>query len=231
MPFATPRGYPGHAGVAIALVCRLLGKDDIPWGYHEEEGVDEDTEMQGSESDIDWADLRKRLPPRVFKAAYDQYLKHHPIYDGDPYLTMEDDFDIYGPFFYRHESKDEGGREPGEPEITLPAYAHLVAGSAKKSEVALPAFVVADSDNVEALLASVLYQRHVWGIDMPAVGLCVSKDSTTIRVVLGWLDQNQLDTSRLVSLRAFSLTQSHLLLQPPHSHWFTSPLDSRLAEK
>lgn len=218
MPFATPRGCPEHAGVAIALVCRLLGKDDVPWGYLTEEGMVEDTEMQRSDSDVDWDELRTRLPPRLFDAAYDQYLKHHPIYDGDRYPTVEDDFDIYGPFFYRHEGRDEGSGEAGEPEVTLPACAHLVAGSAKKSAVALPAFVIADADNIETLLASVLYQRHVWGIDMPAVGLCVSKDSTTIRVVLGWLDQDQLDTSRLVSLRASSLTQSNLLLQLPYSH-------------
>jgi hypothetical protein len=33
-----------------------------------------------------------------------------------------------------------------------------------------------------------LYQRRVWGIDKPAVGLVFSKTGTIGWIVLGWLD-------------------------------------------
>jgi hypothetical protein len=72
--------------------------------------------------------------------------------------------------------------------INVPFDAHVLPGHGRRYCAILPLLCVADEENVIALLSSVLYQRRVWGIDEPAVGVVFSKTGTVGRVVLGWLD-------------------------------------------
>jgi hypothetical protein len=54
----------------------------------------------------------------------------------------------------------------------------------------LPALCVADRNNINALVTAITYQRYVYGISLPAVGICLYKSSRSIfaRVVVGWID-------------------------------------------
>ena len=72
--------------------------------------------------------------------------------------------------------------------MDVPFDAHMLPGRGRRFYAILPLLCVADKENIAPLLSSVLYQRRVWGIDEPAVGLVFSKTGTIGRIVLGWLD-------------------------------------------
>lgn len=72
--------------------------------------------------------------------------------------------------------------------MDVPFDAHMLPGRGRRFYAILPLLCIADEENIAPLLSSVLYQRRVWGIDEPAVGLVFSKTGTIGRIVLGWLD-------------------------------------------
>jgi hypothetical protein len=72
--------------------------------------------------------------------------------------------------------------------IDVPFDAHVLPGQGRRFYAVLPLLCVADEENIAFLLSSVLYQRRVWGIDEPVVGVVFSRTGTIGRVVLGWLD-------------------------------------------
>jgi hypothetical protein len=79
--------------------------------------------------------------------------------------------------------------------------AHVLPGRGRRSTAVLPVISVADEDNITPLLMSVLYQRCVWGIDKPAVGIVFSKTGTLGQVFLGWLDLESSNAQDLVRIR------------------------------
>ena len=50
----------------------------------------------------------------------------------------------------------------------------------------MPVIGVVDEDQIQALMTSIVCQRHVLGISLPVVGISLSKCSTTASVVIGW---------------------------------------------
>ena len=72
--------------------------------------------------------------------------------------------------------------------MDVPFDAHMLPGRGRRFYAILPLLCIADEENIAPLLSSVLYQRHVWRIDEPAVGLVFSKTGTIGRIILGWLD-------------------------------------------
>jgi hypothetical protein len=109
----------------------------------------------------------------------------------------DDDNDNGGGGFDTYEDYSTTTRSTS-PSINLPFDAHVLPGSGKRSCAVLPAICVADSDNIIPLLTSVLYQRRVWGIAEPAVGMLFAESGTIGRVILGWLDSDSSDALDLV---------------------------------
>jgi hypothetical protein len=72
--------------------------------------------------------------------------------------------------------------------INIPFDAHMLPGHGRRFYAIAPLLCVADEENIISLLSSVLYQRRVWGINEPVVGVVFSSTGTIGRVVLGWLD-------------------------------------------
>jgi hypothetical protein len=72
--------------------------------------------------------------------------------------------------------------------INIPFDAHMLPGHGRRFYAVLPLLCVADEENIISLLSSALYQRRVWGIKEPVVGVVFSRIGTIGRVVLGWLD-------------------------------------------
>ncbi|CCM05139.1 uncharacterized protein FIBRA_07347 [Fibroporia radiculosa] len=122
-------------------------------------------------------------------------------------------------------SKSEMEVDPDDEResIHLPFDAHLLPGHGRRFSAVIPAFVVADSENIVPLMCSMLYQQHVLGIREPAVGVVLENSGVIGQVVLGWLDHNvclpnQLPTPHLAfavgsrspdsSLGIFDLTDS-----------------------
>ncbi|CAL1710439.1 unnamed protein product [Somion occarium] len=73
-----------------------------------------------------------------------------------------------------------------QPEVDTPAAVSDVLET--KRYCLLPIVLVADFENIVPLMTSSLFQRFVWGISDPVVGLAFSKFGTTVQVFLGWLE-------------------------------------------
>jgi len=76
---------------------------------------------------------------------------------------------------------------PASTEADVPLAAHIIRGN-WISYAALPIISVADRHNIIPLMVSVLYQRRVWGIDLPVIGITLSKTGTIVQVLMGWLE-------------------------------------------
>ncbi|KAK0487846.1 hypothetical protein IW261DRAFT_1450324 [Armillaria novae-zelandiae] len=67
-------------------------------------------------------------------------------------------------------------------------HAHVLPGRGHRTNAVLPIICIADTENIVPLVASVAYQRRVWGIEDPVVGVILAKDGFSAQVVLGWTD-------------------------------------------
>ncbi|KAG1717685.1 hypothetical protein EDB19DRAFT_1179074 [Suillus lakei] len=97
--------------------------------------------------------------------------------------------------------------------LDLPLQAHILPGRGRCLSAVVPVLLVADSHNIIPLLCSTLYQRRVWGIHQPVVGLCCSSTGTTATAIFGWLDSDQsqegrMPTAHLASAADFRLDPS-----------------------
>jgi hypothetical protein len=72
-------------------------------------------------------------------------------------------------------------------------YAHVIRGRGRRFCAVLPIICVADEYNIIEVVTSVAYQRLVWGIDEPVVGMCLSEHGTVGRLVLGWYDSQPVE--------------------------------------
>jgi hypothetical protein len=93
--------------------------------------------------------------------------------------------------------------------INVPFEAHVLPGRGRRFCSVLPLLCVADEDNICCLLSSVLYQRYVWGIDEPVVGISFSKTGTIGRVMFGWLDERSSESDDLVRDLSCSIKNVH----------------------
>ena len=74
--------------------------------------------------------------------------------------------------------------------LDIPFDAHVLPGCGKRVECFLPVVCVADEDEINALVTSVVCQRHVCNIPLPVVGVSLARSSTTAKVVIGWAEAN-----------------------------------------
>ncbi|KAI0958345.1 hypothetical protein AcV7_010388 [Taiwanofungus camphoratus] len=78
--------------------------------------------------------------------------------------------------------------------------AHVLAYSTSKPlprTSALPILCMAEETSLPVHMSSMLYQRHVWQVSEPLIGLAFSKTGSSIRVYFGWLDK-QSDSGRIL---------------------------------
>jgi hypothetical protein len=83
--------------------------------------------------------------------------------------------------------------------LDLPLQALMLPGRGRCLSAVVPVLLVADPHNIIPLLCSALYQRHVWGIRHPVVGLCCSRTGTSATAIFGWLESDQSEDGRMVS--------------------------------
>ncbi|KIK36325.1 hypothetical protein CY34DRAFT_527898 [Suillus luteus UH-Slu-Lm8-n1] len=81
--------------------------------------------------------------------------------------------------------------------LDLPLQAHMLTGRGRRLSAVVPVLLVADPYNIIPLLCSALYQRHVWGIRQPVVGLCCSRTGTIATAIFGWLESDQSEEGRM----------------------------------
>ncbi|KAF5373353.1 hypothetical protein D9615_007362 [Tricholomella constricta] len=92
--------------------------------------------------------------------------------------------------------------------ILVPFCAHVIPGRGLRTDAVLPVISVAEEDEIQSLLTSVLYQRYVWGIEAPAVGIAISATGTVARIILGWIDPLPPSTGALPAVHLASASVS-----------------------
>ncbi|KAG2031074.1 hypothetical protein BDR03DRAFT_986662 [Suillus americanus] len=90
--------------------------------------------------------------------------------------------------------------------LDLPLQAHMLPGRGRHLSAVLPVLLVTDSHNIVPLLCSTLYQRHVWGIRHPEVGLCCSRTGTVATAIFAWLDSDQSEEGRKSEINTYFST-------------------------
>ncbi|KZP03876.1 hypothetical protein FIBSPDRAFT_448767 [Athelia psychrophila] len=87
-------------------------------------------------------------------------------------------------------SEDGSARSAVSSRLSLdvPFAAHMLPGRGRRLRAVLPVICIADESNIYPLLTSALYQRRVWNIDEPVIGLVISRTGTAGQVYLAWLD-------------------------------------------
>ncbi|KAK0221438.1 hypothetical protein IW262DRAFT_1373817 [Armillaria fumosa] len=76
----------------------------------------------------------------------------------------------------------------GPSSLDVSFHVHVLPGRGRRVNAVLPVICIADKENIVPLVASVAYQRRVWGIEDPVVGVILAKDGFSAQVVLGWTD-------------------------------------------
>ncbi|OJA12707.1 hypothetical protein AZE42_02878 [Rhizopogon vesiculosus] len=112
---------------------------------------------------------------------------------GDDEMTSSGSRDSEGVSMYSADSDSCNGLLTlDSPDgLNLPLQAHMLPGRGRWHYAVLPVLLVADAPNIVPLLCSTLYQRRVWGVREPVVGLCCSNTGTTATAIFGWLDPGQ----------------------------------------
>ncbi|EGO03284.1 hypothetical protein SERLA73DRAFT_69183, partial [Serpula lacrymans var. lacrymans S7.3] len=74
--------------------------------------------------------------------------------------------------------------------LKFPIHAHLLPTRGRHLSAVLPIIAVADEYNIIPLMSSMLYQRRVWHIDQPVIGIIFQGTGTVGQVLFGWLDHD-----------------------------------------
>lgn len=201
MPFVTPQGSDKFEGVAFAVVSHVVSKEDRPRARTDEcVALSDDIPEDAS---IDVEEEQEEVVNRweLDTEARDAYDANHPLWDtaDREAQPVNRRYEIYGPFFHIYEGDDL--ESATESSIDLPLEGHVEVVSGPRTRATLPIVFAADWDNILLLSSSVLYQRQVWGIDLPVVGVCVDSDSPIVRLCFSWLasDTNSSNKAELVS--------------------------------
>lgn len=106
-------------------------------------------------------------------------------------------------FAEENQTASEAGSESSDVSsrlsLDVPFAAHMLPGCGRRLYAVLPVICIADESNIYPLLTSTLYQRRVWNIDEPVIGLVISRTGTTAQVYLAWLDARSEEADGLVS--------------------------------
>ncbi|KAJ3503041.1 hypothetical protein NLJ89_g8612 [Agrocybe chaxingu] len=72
-------------------------------------------------------------------------------------------------------------------DLNIPFDAHILPGQGRRTDCFLPIICIAEEQDIFPLVTSAVYQRHLWGISQPTVGILLSKFGTIANVMLGWI--------------------------------------------
>ncbi|KZT20933.1 hypothetical protein NEOLEDRAFT_1140103 [Neolentinus lepideus HHB14362 ss-1] len=87
---------------------------------------------------------------------------------------------------------------------------HLLSSASSSDKALLPFLCMSQGEDVFGLLASVLYQRYAWGIKEPIPGLTYRRGSTTLQLVVAWLEECDTPDGHLPQVHvAFEDSSSH----------------------
>ena len=96
------------------------------------------------------------------------------------------------------EEEEEEIYTPLPLEFDIDFLAHSPS-AAIPSTCHIPVLCMAEYEELPVLMSSLLYQRRVWRISEPLVGVAFLKYATAITLHIGWLDEDTCPGDALVS--------------------------------
>ena len=161
-------------------------KFDDGAGY-EDEDADEYEEYE-DEDDYEDEEYSEKQPMYVTTA-----VERYSILTGK--VLVQEGFD-YEELFFGVNPSEDGEQAPAEDEwLDVPPDAHILAGRRPWPAVLLPIVCVTDGLDIVPLVASCIYQRAAWGIDLPVVGLQIQADKGRALVWIGWMDAEKVSAA------------------------------------
>lgn len=212
--FVAPRGFNNENGIASMLLSYIAGYEAL---FHDPNAVAAQTSpdecgmsengaaesdntsvlISESENDIEKISAKNR----GYGEPWTGPPEDHPIYTTN--MKFSDSDSGYARFALSYYPFTDPALDKSVNSVKLlpdhlPHDAHILVDRGEWSHVTLPVICVADHDNIIPLLASVAHQRRFWGVDLPVVGLEMSKYDSSVRVYVAWLDDSH-DGTELVS--------------------------------
>lgn len=193
------------SGVALMLACHVVSSEDVNTHLKREINSSDDKRPESEKHmEVTSVNLEDKLQVSM-----------EPLQDADEDLEAElqgsdeertaseddtTDEDARSASFISIEAMSTQTSHSSVPSIDIPFEAHLLQSRGRHHTAALPFFFMADSTNIATLMSSVLYQRRVWGIHAPAVGVLVSTTDSFAKVVTGWLESGDSDNELVLLL-------------------------------
>ncbi|KAJ3475516.1 hypothetical protein NLI96_g11788 [Meripilus lineatus] len=206
--FAQPNGFNSESGTASMLVSFKADRAllevalnprefsdpfEHPLVYGEGEldvePEDEETEVDESECEEDVTDISEGVDTvsRNGTTTDDSTTDDSITEDSTTDNPITDDPIIDDSF------SDVDHNRPSTPPfvdyLDLPLCAQILAGSNVWPVALFPIFSVADTANIIPLVASIVYQRAVWDIQLPVVAFEISKVGRVGYVHIGWAEE------------------------------------------
>lgn len=94
--------------------------------------------------------------------------------------------------------------QPSQASLEVPEHAHILESSRPRDWVDIPVVCVAEATEMPSVVSKVLYQRQIWGIKEPVVGIITSNLGLTVRIAIGWLEANETEVMLLFSSPCFT---------------------------
>lgn len=105
--------------------------------------------------------------------------------------------------------------QPSQASLEVPEHAHILESSRPRAWVDIPVVCVAEATEMPSVMSKVLYQRQIWGIKEPVVGIITSNRGLTVRIAIGWLAENEV-VLILSSGLSFTHEDPRQLFMSPH---------------
>lgn len=101
--------------------------------------------------------------------------------------------------------------QPSQASLEVPEHAHILESSRPRAWVDIPVVCVADAEDMPSVMSKVLYQRQIWGVKEPLIGLITSNRGLTVRIAIGWLEANETEVMLFLSSQYTLLTKTRQL--------------------
>ncbi|KAF7790835.1 hypothetical protein EIP86_001792 [Pleurotus ostreatoroseus] len=123
-------------------------------------------------------------------SSYDE-LRDHPMLSAVPRALPIPDYDE-AELVFGWDLVDE--HEPPEEQcLDLPLETQILAEHRTWPAVYFPVICLASGEDIVPLVASSVYQRRTWNINLPIVALQVSRCGSLVHVNIGWADPSEIE--------------------------------------
>ncbi|KAK0202174.1 hypothetical protein DFS33DRAFT_1386464 [Desarmillaria ectypa] len=196
-PFILPRNFVESVcdGHALTLISFLYKNAPLSTSHSDVDLVDSnDSNQCPSESRAVLADEEGSDPvsdsqrdAQTFSSESDDVCEGDIFAEFDPPTESEE--------WPRRYFSSPPSKASSHSSLDMSFHAHILPGRGRRIDAVLPIICIADRENIVPLIGSVAYQRRVWGIEDPVVGIIIPRNGFSAQVILGWTDRPDLSSN------------------------------------